>query len=477
MENKKRVFTILIIDDGGVRGKIPARILQEIEERTGKPIADLFDMVGGTSTGAIVGGGLLVPDPENPLKPRYSAKDMVFFYDKFAPKIFPEIKFKSLRQLSSSALYDAKPIEDILEKNFGNIRMKDLLTSFFIPATDIKNFKPIWIKYLKGQKDTSEEGWSSMLLRDAIRATTSAPTYFPARYYETVPNDETPEITHRHALIDGAFFGANTMRHLLTHAKKIAPPDAEIIVVQLGTGVPDISLSPDEYNSLGTMGLLNKSNGSILLSLIANIPTMDIGNDMRNEIGERFFSFDGDIERNNSADFPSYALDDASADNLEKLGKFAERIIRDNDANLTRLCSILNVRLLEEEKYLESHKALQALSDKMAECQTLNSLMRVYGKIVRYGSDLEDNKFKSGDEDILRLSEKLIESHKTDLDRIYRVMLDRKKHQSKIVNSIKEVGEDITRFTRKYIVEPFQTPANQNDEDPPVKRSNDKNSP
>ena len=38
---------ILSIDGGGIRGVIPATILAEIEERTGQPVAQLFDLVAG----------------------------------------------------------------------------------------------------------------------------------------------------------------------------------------------------------------------------------------------------------------------------------------------------------------------------------------------------------------------------------------------------------------------------------------------
>ena len=39
--------TVLSIDGGGIRGVIPARVLQEIEKRMERPIAELFDLVAG----------------------------------------------------------------------------------------------------------------------------------------------------------------------------------------------------------------------------------------------------------------------------------------------------------------------------------------------------------------------------------------------------------------------------------------------
>ncbi len=56
------VVKILAIDGGGIRGIIPATVLAEIERRTGARIADLFDLVAGTSTGGILALGLVKPD-------------------------------------------------------------------------------------------------------------------------------------------------------------------------------------------------------------------------------------------------------------------------------------------------------------------------------------------------------------------------------------------------------------------------------
>ncbi len=55
---------ILSVDGGGIRGIIPAIILAEIEQRTRKPIAEIFDLVTGTSTGGIVVAGLCKKDEQ-----------------------------------------------------------------------------------------------------------------------------------------------------------------------------------------------------------------------------------------------------------------------------------------------------------------------------------------------------------------------------------------------------------------------------
>ncbi|MDR3246356.1 MAG: patatin-like phospholipase family protein, partial [Prevotellaceae bacterium] len=65
----KRKVTILSIDGGGIRGIIPAVILNYIEEglqrKTGDNkvvLSDYFDMIAGTSTGGILACFYLLPD-------------------------------------------------------------------------------------------------------------------------------------------------------------------------------------------------------------------------------------------------------------------------------------------------------------------------------------------------------------------------------------------------------------------------------
>src|SRR5215211_5689037 len=53
---------VLAIDGGGIRGLIPALVLAEIERRTGRRIAALFDLIAGTSTGGILACALGRPD-------------------------------------------------------------------------------------------------------------------------------------------------------------------------------------------------------------------------------------------------------------------------------------------------------------------------------------------------------------------------------------------------------------------------------
>ena len=51
-------FRMLSIDGGGIRGLIPALVLEELERRLERPLYSVFDVIAGTSTGGIITLGL-----------------------------------------------------------------------------------------------------------------------------------------------------------------------------------------------------------------------------------------------------------------------------------------------------------------------------------------------------------------------------------------------------------------------------------
>lgn len=471
MSGSKRVFTVLVIDGGGVRGIVPARILEHIEKQTGKPIAELFDLVGGISTGAIVAASLTVPDENNQKKPKYTAESIKDFYFKQTPKIFPELRFKSLRQISSSAAYDPRPLEETLLTYFGETHISDSLVSLMIPATDIKNFRPIWIASFKGLPDRSPENWSSMLMRDAIRGATTAPTYFPAKYIHTTPNPDVPGVQHRHTLIDGGFFAGSTMRCMLTQARKIAPPDAEIVVVHVGTGMVGNSLSPNEWNKLGPLGMLSKKKGSIMMQLAVNMSILAMAQDLRDELGDRFISLNGNIDFEDAINHPSTEMDNASMANMKLLEKFADRIVTDNGEDFDRLCRMLDGRLIAEQTHTQSAEALAKLNARMEKVRTVKSLNRFYRLVLQTASGLATGgqppiPRNAEQAEFFTLAGQLTETHRADLYRLYNVLQDKLQNQSQVMNSVKEAGDSMDRFLKK-LSDKFNSSANDDPSQPP----------
>jgi len=72
-------FQILSLIGGGIRGAFITSFLKTLEDKLGKPIADSFDLIAGTSTGGIVAAGLAAG---------LSADELQKFYENYGAKIF-----------------------------------------------------------------------------------------------------------------------------------------------------------------------------------------------------------------------------------------------------------------------------------------------------------------------------------------------------------------------------------------------------
>ena len=79
---------VLSLDGGGIRGIVPGVVLAEIERRmAGKRIAEVFDLIAGTSTGGILALGSAVPG-EDGHTPRYSSQDLLKLYTDHGERLF-----------------------------------------------------------------------------------------------------------------------------------------------------------------------------------------------------------------------------------------------------------------------------------------------------------------------------------------------------------------------------------------------------
>ena len=116
-------FRLLSIDGGGIRGLVPALILQHIEERTDCRICELFDVIAGTSTGGILALGLTGEGPK-------SASEIVALYKNEGPRIFSKPPFwKTL-----DSVVDHVPGARALEHALG-FPHEEICTTWSCPST------------------------------------------------------------------------------------------------------------------------------------------------------------------------------------------------------------------------------------------------------------------------------------------------------------------------------------------------------
>lgn len=107
-----RPFRVLSIDGGGIRGIIPAAVLQRLEERVG-PLRQHYDLIVGTSTGGLLAIGLGA---------EMSARRLVQIYLTEAPRIFTSPWYYRARTLfgAKGPKYDGRGLREVLQENLGN---------------------------------------------------------------------------------------------------------------------------------------------------------------------------------------------------------------------------------------------------------------------------------------------------------------------------------------------------------------------
>jgi uncharacterized protein len=196
------LFSILSIDGGGVRGIIPAMILAEIEQRTGRRIAELFDLIAGTSTGGILALGLTVPEHQDSTQPRYDASQMVSFYETDGKEIFHSFwrDVVSLHGLIEER-YPAAPIERVLQKYLGEeTKLSEALTQIVITSYEIETCRPFLFTRRKAR--ARRGGRFDPRMWEVARATTAAPTYFAPFQIRRAKSSHLPPL----AFIDAGVF-------------------------------------------------------------------------------------------------------------------------------------------------------------------------------------------------------------------------------------------------------------------------------
>jgi patatin-like phospholipase/acyl hydrolase len=163
---------VLSIDGGGIRGIIPAMVLAEIEGRTEKRTAEVFDLVAGTSTGGILALGLTKPGPDG--KSEYSAERLIELYETEGRKIFSLPVWHRIHSVGGLAeeKYPAKGIEEVAKRYFKDVRLAEAITEILVAAYEIEKRGP-WFFKRRHARDQARKG-DNFLMRPQRRRPTSS---------------------------------------------------------------------------------------------------------------------------------------------------------------------------------------------------------------------------------------------------------------------------------------------------------------
>jgi hypothetical protein len=160
--------TILSIDGGGIRGIIPLAALVKLESESGKPCRHFFDMVAGTSTGAVIAAGLALG---------VSARGMLALYRNLAQEAFRGLPWWKVLLNLGNHRYQNTFIGQTLDLIGADRTLNSLPVEVMITA---KNTDTGYTDFFVRDNPSNAGRWGTLSLKDAVLASIAAPTYFPA---------------------------------------------------------------------------------------------------------------------------------------------------------------------------------------------------------------------------------------------------------------------------------------------------------
>lgn len=184
-----KIFKILSIDGGGIKGLYSASILKKFEDTFGCLTTDRVDMVCGTSTGGLIALAISLGIP---------AAEICDFYTQKGKDIFPPHRLKipllgyidlfSLKQALFWGKYSGRGLKQSLNDIFENKRIGDSKNLLCIPSYSVTKARPRVFKYDHREGKLSTD--NSLLMKDVALATSAAPTYLPLAEIDALSKEQ-----------------------------------------------------------------------------------------------------------------------------------------------------------------------------------------------------------------------------------------------------------------------------------------------
>ena len=333
----QKKYIILSIDGGGIRGIIPARILQEIEERTGHRIHQMVDTISGNSTGGIIALGLVTPNTTK-TGVQYKAEDLLKLYTDNAAQIFPHSLLHKIKTGFGlwGTKYPREPLDKLLREKFNNNKLSQALKHCVIFSYSLnKRMGHIWTSI-----DTGEDFY----MRDIAAATSAAPVYFPPAIINNVDGkycygkSKLGSCTE----VDGGLFAndpsimtvASILQQSTQKQRNTKLRREDLILISLGTGM---ITQTEEVNVRGG-GSINWLIDADIIDIILDI-TSGVSRWTASALGVEYHKIQVELT-------PQQAkMDNISSKNIQMLINKAEEYIRQHDKEINTICEILKKNL------------------------------------------------------------------------------------------------------------------------------------
>jgi hypothetical protein len=250
-------YKLLALDGGGIRGMISIEILAEIErmlrDALGRGedfvLADYFDYIAGTSTGAIIATCLALGLPVARIRQFYLENGQAMFDRAHLFKRF-HYRYED-EQLAEQLKAELGP-----DTTLGSSQLKTLLMLVMRNATTDSPWPLSNNPFAKYNDRERNDCNLDLPLWQLVRASTAAPTYFPP---EVIDVGE-----HHFIFVDGGVTMYNNpafhlflMATLEPYNLRWTPGEKNMLLVSIGTGTSpaaNADLAPDQLNLLYNAG-------------------------------------------------------------------------------------------------------------------------------------------------------------------------------------------------------------------------------
>lgn len=238
MAKVKKPFFVLSLDGGGIRGLMSAVWLAAVEKRLGGPIGTRLSLVAGTSTGSILAAAVASGIP---------AEEIVRLYETHGSTVFPstaERLWSRARRLfsegPSAPKYDGEGLEQVLRLAFGAAKFGDLPVRTMVVAYDVRRRNATVMKSWR-------EEYRDLDVADVVKASCSAPTYFPAHLVR-IEGEVEP-------LVDGGVVANNPTACAIAEAIRLREKRSldDLLVLSIGTGESTREISAAQAKEWGAL--------------------------------------------------------------------------------------------------------------------------------------------------------------------------------------------------------------------------------
>lgn len=323
-------YRILGMDGGGIRAIIQAVILEEIEVRTKTSISNLFDLIVGTSAGAIVAAALTTPYTQGSQESKYSAYNIIELFSTQSKNIFkPKSNFGIVNKINNfiSSKYKNQSKEELFMDWFGYSLLEDSLTEVLITTYDTQLRQPILFssnigltKINKGYRILS----SPYFVYEVLMGATAAPTFFPP-YNIIIPSSPYG----KYCLIDGGIYANNPTNLGIVSALNKGYKLEDLTVLSLGTGsLTDIY----HYDEVKSWGLINWAAPIIDILLDGQPESAHL---ISESLVKEYLRIQGSLTKS------SDKMDNVDNSNIKSLINLAKELIYYHSDDIDKICESL----------------------------------------------------------------------------------------------------------------------------------------